>query len=152
MNALEKLVVVMCAICTVVIFHATIIVWGNFRKKRQYEMRQRQKKIDHQNNIGRRIYNALDSDVRSYTNNCQNVTLEESTEAASVIRVCDFETSVKVCEVEVNMLGSSLETIRVQRERQSFDELWTNEEESLRVLIDSLVRHVRGHHYISRNI
>lgn len=158
-ETIEKIGVAVSAICAVILFLAALIAWRDAKKKRQYEARQRQKKFKHQENIGRQIANFLNSEA-SYWLGLQNLKVVDYCAAdyfngaepeylVYVYSLCE-PGNPKRLEITINMFGEVKKLgkpIRVHREGQVFDEMWPDDEASLKLLCEKLRAFVCSLHY-----
>ncbi len=126
-------------------------------KKREQEQRKRQKLLDQQNNIGRRIFNALEKQVKkiTFTRHRGKLTIVSWLSEDSIANdgfgiaisheIHPITANVPVLIVKVDMFGGGANQfnrpISVEG-RQRFIELWGNDEFEIEALINSLQRSI----------
>ena len=126
-------------------------VWDDLSQKKKQqqdaETRKREQKIDHQNNIGRRIYNALDRLVNRGLMSHIEVSTTEHDEGfvLQVNRHKGGNRTHHVLRVVVSTVGEERQ-VRVMKNGQLFTEVWPVHEAALEVLIPSLESYVSAYY------
>jgi hypothetical protein len=128
-------------------------IWTIRKSRQKREQRERQQKLDHQNNIGRRIYNALDRFVNRNDLDYQVFQKEIkgrrgarvwNIHQISASRVVGCVPDAELFEgvwVVIDMLNDErgmTTPIEVRRSGHPFRELWPADDQNIELLIQSL--------------
>lgn len=129
------------------------------KKARERAQRQRQKKLDHQENVGRQIANYLNREA-SYWLDLQNLKVvdywaNDYFDGAGpdyLVFVVSMSEPLNVnwLSITINMFDEDKKSgkpIRVNRTGQVFDEMWPDDEKSIKLLCVNLERHIRSLYY-----
>ncbi len=125
----------------------------------KYKERQRQKKLINQENVGRQIANYLNREA-SYWLGLQNLKVvdycaNDYFDGAGpdyLVFVVSMSEPLNVnwLSITINMFGEDKKSgkpIRVNRTGQVFDEMWPDDEKSIKLLCANLEKHIRSLYY-----